>query len=134
MDFNIAVIEGDGIGPEIVGSAVEVLNHIGKLYKHNFSYDWLLAGGVSIDKYGVPLTDETLSVCKNSDSVLLGAVGGYKWDNLPGDLRPERALLSIRKELNLFSNIRPAKLMPVLKESCPHNLCPRFRTRKAGFH
>lgn len=119
MDFNIAVIEGDGIGPEIISSAVEVLNHIGKMYNHNFNYDWLLAGGCSIDKYGKPLTEETISMCKNSDSVLLGAVGGPKWENLPGELRPERALLGIRKELNLYSNIRPAKLLPELKGACP---------------
>lgn len=119
MEFNIAVIEGDGIGPEIVKSATEVLNHIGDIYNHKFNYDWLLAGGVSIDKYGVPLTDETISMCKNSDSVLLGAVGGPKWENLPGHLRPERALLGLRKELDLYANIRPAKLLPVLKSSCP---------------
>lgn len=119
MDFNIAVIEGDGIGPEIIGSATEVLNHVGEIYNHTFNYDWLLAGGASIDKYGVPLTDETISMCKNSDSVLLGAVGGPKWESLPGNLRPERALLGIRKELELYANIRPAKLLPVLKSSCP---------------
>lgn len=119
MDFNIAVIEGDGIGPEIVKSAIEVLDKVGTMYNHHFNYDWLLAGGISIDKYGVPLTDETLSLCKNSDSVLLGAVGGPKWETLPGNLRPERALLNIRKELNLYANIRPATLLAVLKDSCP---------------
>lgn len=119
MDFNIAVIEGDGIGPEIVGSAVEVMSSVGKIFGHNFNYDWVLAGGQSIEKYGVPLTDETLSLCKHSDSVLLGAVGGPQWENLPGHLRPERALLGLRKELNLYANIRPATLLPVLKDACP---------------
>jgi 3-isopropylmalate dehydrogenase len=119
MDFNIAVIEGDGIGPEIVGAAVEVLDTVGRIFRHNFNYDWLLAGGNSIDKYGVPLTNETLSLCKNSDSVLLAAVGGYKWEHLPGHLRPEKALLTLRKELNLFANIRPATLLPALRDACP---------------
>lgn len=119
MEFNIAVIEGDGIGPEIMAACVKVLEHVGKIYGHKFNFDWLLAGGASIDKYGVPLTDETLQVCKHSDSVLLGAVGGYKWESLPGHMRPERALLGIRKELNLYANIRPATLLPELKDSCP---------------
>jgi 3-isopropylmalate dehydrogenase len=119
MDFNIALVEGDGIGPEVVGAAVEVLNHIGNIYKHKFNYIKTLAGGRSIDKYGIPLTDEDLNICLKSDSVLLGAVGGPKWDTLPGNLRPERALLGIRKELKLYANIRPARLLPVLKDACP---------------
>lgn len=118
-EFNIAVVEGDGIGPEIIGSAIEVLEAVAKKYNHSFNFDWLIAGGASIDKYGVPLTDETLQMCKNSDAVLLGAVGGPKWENLPGSLRPERALLTIRKELNLYANLRPARLMPQLKSACP---------------
>lgn len=119
MECNIAVIEGDGIGPEIIKSAVEVLDTIAKKYGHKFHYDWLLAGGASIDKYGVPLTDETLNMCFNSDAVLLGAVGGPKWEKLAGNKRPETALLKIRKELNLYANLRPARLLQQLKNACP---------------
>lgn len=122
MNIKLAVIEGDGIGPEIVASARRVLDVIGEKFNHTFTYDYVVAGGVSIDKYGVPLTDEAIEKCKNSDSVLLGAVGGYKWDTLPGHLRPERALLGIRKELGLYANIRPAKLFSVLKDACPLKL------------
>ncbi len=116
MKYNIAVIEGDGIGPEIVRSAIRVLEQVAP---GKFNYQQVIAGGRSIDLHGVPLTDEALATCKNSDSVLLGAVGGPKWDTLPGHLRPERALLGIRKELGLFANIRPARLYPVLKDACP---------------
>lgn len=116
MKYNIAVIEGDGIGPEIVRSAIRVLEQVAP---GKFNYQQVIAGGRSIDQHGVPLTDEVLATCKNSDSVLLGAVGGPKWDTLPGHLRPERALLGIRKELGLFANIRPARLYPVLKDACP---------------
>ncbi len=119
MDYRIAVIEGDGIGPEIIASATKVLDVLGAKYGHRFEYDYVTAGGVSIDKFGVPLTDKAIAACKASDSVLLGAVGGYKWDTLPGHLRPERALLGIRKEMGLYANIRPAKLFPVLKDACP---------------
>lgn len=119
MDYRIALIKGDGIGPEIVDSATKVLDEIGKRYKHTFNYVELLAGGVAIDKYGYPLPDETLDECKKSDSIILGAVGGPKWDNLPGHLRPERALLNIRKELNLYANLRPARLYKALRNYCP---------------
>ena len=119
MDIKLAVIKGDGIGVEIIDSALKVLDKIGEKYNHKFTYDMVCAGGVSIDRYGVPLTEEELQKCKDSDSVLLGAVGGPKWDTLPGHLRPERALLGVRKELGLFANIRPAKLLPILKEACP---------------
>lgn len=119
MDFKIAVIAGDGIGPEITDAAIAVLDKIAAKYNHNFAYDYVPAGGNSIDIYGVPLTEDALARCKASDSVLLGAVGGAKWDTLPGHLRPERALLGIRKALNLFANIRPAKLNPILKDACP---------------
>lgn len=115
MSWKIAVIEGDGIGPEITRSALAVLQAVAP---GKFSFVPVLAGGCSIDKHGIPLTDENLELCKSSDSVILGAVGGPKWDNLPGDLRPERALLGIRKELELFANIRPAQLLPVLKNAC----------------
>jgi 3-isopropylmalate dehydrogenase len=119
MNFKIAVIKGDGVGPEIAASAVAVLDKIGKKYGHDFKYDYVDAGGCSIDKYGVPLTEDALSRCLAADSVLLAAVGGYKWDTLPGHLRPERALLGVRKGLGLFANIRPARLNPYLKDACP---------------
>lgn len=123
MDFNIAVIPGDGIGPEIVAEAQKVLNTIGKKYGHNFSYVEVDMGGVSIDKYGVPLTEEALKTAKASDAVLLGAVGGVvgkdSWYDLPPNLRPEAGLLAIRKGLGLFANLRPAYLYKELKEACP---------------
>ncbi len=119
MNFKIAVIKGDGIGPEIVDEAIKVLNKIGEKYNHSFNFTEVLAGGIAIDKTGHNLPEETLSVCKESNAVILGAVGGPKWDNLPGDKRPEKALLAIRKELNLYSNIRPAVMFDELKDTCP---------------
>ncbi|NLL56312.1 MAG: 3-isopropylmalate dehydrogenase [Clostridiales bacterium] len=119
MDFRIALIEGDGIGPEIMAAAVAVMEKIAKKYDHTFTFDMVEAGGVSIDKYGVPLTDEALKICKESNSVVLASVGGPKWDTQPGHLRPERGLLAIRKELGLFANIRPAKLRPEFIDACP---------------
>lgn len=119
MNFKIAVIKGDGIGPEIVDEAIKVLNKIGEKYNHSFNFTEVLAGGIAIDKTGNNLPEETLSVCKESDAVILGAVGGPKWDSLPGDKRPEKALLAIRKELNLYSNIRPAVMFDELKDTCP---------------
>jgi 3-isopropylmalate dehydrogenase len=119
MNYNIAVIEGDGIGPEIVGAAIEVLQAVGKKYKLHFVFKKVLAGGCAIDKTGMPLPKDTIKTCLESNSVLLGAVGGPKWDTLPGHLRPEKALLGIRKELGLYANIRPARLLPELKAACP---------------
>lgn len=119
MRYNIAVIEGDGIGPEIVGSAIEVMKKVGERFSHEFVFNKYLAGGNAIDKTGEPLPKETVEGCLNSDSVLLGAVGGPKWDKLPGNVRPEKALLGIRKALGLYTNIRPAKLYDCLKDSCP---------------
>ncbi len=119
MNFNIALLKGDGIGPEIVDSAVAVLEVIGKKYGHTFNFTPYDIGGIAIDKHGIPLPDETVNGCLNSDSVLLGAVGGPKWDTLPGNLRPEKALLGIRSAMNLFTNLRPAKLYPALKGECP---------------
>lgn len=118
MQFNIALVKGDGIGPEIVNSAVLVLEEIGKRYNHTFNFTEYLAGGAAIDVYGKPLPEETVEGCKNSDSVLLGAVGGPKWDTLPGDIRPEKALLGLRSALGLFTNLRPAKIYPALKDAC----------------
>ncbi len=118
MEFNIALVKGDGIGPEIVDGAVAVLEEIGKKFGHKFNFTPYLAGGAAIDEYGIPLPQETVDGCKNSDSVLLGAVGGPKWDTLPGDIRPEKALLGLRAALGLFTNLRPAKIYPALKGAC----------------
>ena len=119
MVYNIALVKGDGIGPEIVSSAVKVLEKVGAKYGHEFKCTDYLAGGCAIDATGMPLPEETVEGCKSSDSVLLGAVGGPKWDKLPGDKRPEKALLGLRKALGLYTNLRPAKLYPPLKEECP---------------
>ena len=119
MIYNIALVKGDGIGPEIVDSAVMVLEGIGKKYGHDFRFTEYLAGGCAIDAVGVPLPEATVEGCLNSDSVLLGAVGGPKWDGLPGDLRPEKALLGLRKALGLYTNLRPARLYPALKGASP---------------
>lgn len=119
MEFNIALLRGDGIGPEIVYSAVAVLEKIGEKFGHKFSFTPYLIGGSAIDATGKPLPEETVKGCLESDSVLLGAVGGPKWDNLPGDCRPEKALLGIRAALELFTNLRPAKLYKALKDECP---------------
>lgn len=123
MEFNVAVIPGDGIGPEIVREARKVLDSIGTKYGHTFHYTEILMGGCSIDAYGVPLTQEALETAKKSDSVLLGAVGGNvgnsKWYDVAPNLRPEAGLLAIRKGLELFANIRPAYLYDELKAACP---------------
>lgn len=119
MEFNIATIPGDGIGPEVVNEAVKVLNKIGDKFNHKFNFTEVLAGGIAIDKTGNPLPQETINICKKSDSVLLGAVGGPKWDNLGGQQRPEAALLGLRGQLKLFTNLRPALLHNALKDACP---------------
>ena len=119
MNYNIALLKGDGIGPEIVDSAVRVLEEIGKKYGHVFNFTPYLIGGCAIDACGEPLPKETVEGCLASDSVLLGAVGGPKWDTLPGNMRPEKALLGIRAAMELFTNLRPAKLYPALKGDCP---------------
>lgn len=119
MNYNIALLKGDGIGPEIVDSAVRVLEAIGKKYNHTFNFTPYLIGGCAIDATGEPLPKETVEGCLASDSVLLGAVGGPKWDTLPGNMRPEKALLGIRSAMGLFTNLRPAKLYPALKDECP---------------
>jgi 3-isopropylmalate dehydrogenase len=119
MNYNIAVIKGDGIGPEIVGEAEKVLLRVGEKFGHTFNFTDVLMGGCAIDKTGVPLPEETVEICKKSDSVLLGAVGGPKWDTLPGHLRPEAGLLGIRAALGLYANLRPAILFPTLKGACP---------------
>lgn len=119
MEKSIAVLKGDGIGPEIVEAALLVLNRVAEKYSHRFEYRFAEVGGCAIDQFGEPLPKKSLAICLSSDSVLLGAVGGPKWDNLPGELRPERALLGLRKELGLFANLRPAVLMPQLVSASP---------------
>ena len=123
MEYRIAVIPGDGIGPEIVTEAKKVLDRVGQVFGHTFHYTEVDMGGVSIDKYGVPLTKEALETAKNRDSVLLGAVGGHvgnsRWYDVAPELRPEAGLLAIRKGLNLFANIRPACLYDGLEDACP---------------
>lgn len=119
MNINLAVVKGDGIGPEIVTEAQKVLDKIGEMFGHTFNYTDILAGGCAIDATGVPLPEESVRIAKESDSVLLGAVGGPKWDTLPGDKRPEKALLGLRSELGLFANIRPAKMYKALADACP---------------
>jgi 3-isopropylmalate dehydrogenase len=119
MKKNIAVIKGDGIGPEVVDQAILVLDRVAKTYGHSFSYQEVLAGGAALDAHGVPLPKETVEVCKKSDAVLLGAMGGPKWDVLPGHLRPEKGLLGLRAALGLFANIRPAVLFSELASASP---------------
>lgn len=123
MVKNIAVIKGDGIGPEIVTEAMKVLDAVADRFGHTFNYEQLLMGGCSIDANGVPLTDETIERCKASDAVLMGSIGGdtttSPWYKLPANLRPEAGLLGIRKALGLFANLRPCVLYPQLAGACP---------------
>ena len=123
MNYNVTVIPGDGIGPEIVKEARKVLDQVGKVFGHSFDYTEILMGGCSIDAYGVPLTEEALETARKSDAVLLGAVGGdvgnSRWYDVAPNLRPEAGLLAIRKGLGLFANIRPAYLYKELAEACP---------------
>ena len=118
MKYNIALVPGDGIGPEIIADAKEVLEKTAEKFGHDFDFSEYDAGGSAIDKHGMPLPQETIDGCLASDSVLLGAVGGPKWDGMPGDLRPEKAILGLRKELGLYTNLRPAKIQPALKDAC----------------
>ncbi len=119
MEFNIALLRGDGIGPEIVDSAVAVLEKTAEKFGHKFNFTPYLIGGCAIDATGMPLPQETVDGCIASDSVLLGAVGGPKWDDQPGEKRPEKALLGIRSALELFTNLRPATLYPALRAASP---------------
>ena len=119
MNRKIAVIRGDGIGPEIVAQAVGVLNKVAELYGHSFSYTDVDMGGCAIDKFGDPLPREMLEKCLASDSVLLGAVGGPKWNDVPGNLRPEKGLLRLRAGMGVYSNNRPAKIWPQLASASP---------------
>ncbi len=119
MEKRIAVLPGDGIGKEVIQGAIEILQVIGDRYNHKFSFTYGEIGGSAVDSTGVPLPDETISLCKGSDAVLLGAVGGPKWETLPVHLRPEQGLLKIRKELNLFANLRPTTYYESLSNSSP---------------
>ena len=119
MNYQIAVIPGDGIGPDVVEQTLKVMDKVGEKFGHAFNYTKVLAGGCAIDATGACLPQETIDICKASDAVLLGAVGGWKWDNLPGDQRPERALLGLRKALGLFANLRPALLFEQLADASP---------------
>ncbi len=119
MNKNIAVIPGDGIGPEIINEAIKVLDAVGKIYGHSFNYTEVDMGGVAIDKWGDPLPEAMLNKCVASDSVLLGAVGGEKWNSVPGHLRPEKGLLRLRAGMGVYSNNRPAKIWPQLASSSP---------------
>ncbi|MFQ9922931.1 MAG: 3-isopropylmalate dehydrogenase [Beduini sp.] len=123
MAYQITVIKGDGIGPEIVDETIKVLDAVGEKYGYQFNYERVLMGGESIDAYGVPITDEAIAIAKKSDAVLLGAIGGdtttSPWYQLAPNLRPEAGLLKIRKELGLFANLRPAYLYEELKGACP---------------
>ena len=119
MNKTIAVIRGDGIGPEIVNEAVGVLDTVAKKFGHTFTYQDAPMGGNAIDAFGVPLPEESLAVCLASDSVLLGAVGGPKWDDQPSANRPERGLLKLRSALGLYTNVRPARMFSDLSASCP---------------
>lgn len=123
MELNIGVIRGDGIGPEIVTEAIKVLNKVGEVYGHTYKYNELLMGGASIDVHGIPLTDETVAIAKSCEAVLMGSIGGdaktSPWYKLEPFKRPEAGLLKIRKELNLFANLRPAVLYDELKGACP---------------
>ncbi len=133
MEFNIGCIAGDGIGPEVTAEARKVLDSIGAKYGHTFNYTDILMGGCSIDKHGVPLTDEAIEQAKASDAVLMGSIGGNTstspWYKLPPEKRPEAGLLKIRKALGLFANLRPSYLYPELSDACPL----RHETAEKGF-
>ena len=119
MKKHIAVIRGDGIGPEIIDEAIKVLNRIAEIFNHEFEYSFACVGGEAIDKFGESLPESELKKCLESDSVLLGAVGGNKWNDVPADLRPEKALLKLRQAMGVYSNNRPAKIWPQLAQSSP---------------
>ncbi|MBM7609951.1 3-isopropylmalate dehydrogenase [Lysinibacillus composti] len=119
MEKKITVLPGDGIGPEVVAAAIRVLQAIGKRYNHDFQLGYAAIGGAAIDQFNNPLPEETIEMCKQSDAILLGAVGGPKWDNNSPELRPEKGLLRIRKTFDLFANLRPVKAFPSLLNASP---------------
>jgi 3-isopropylmalate dehydrogenase len=120
MDFKIAVLKGDGIGPEIIDQAIKVLNAVGKKFNHNFVFTEALTGAIAIDKVGAPYPEETHQLCMDSDAVLFGAIGDPKYDNDPkAKIRPEQGLLAMRKKLGLYANIRPVTTFPSLLHKSP---------------
>ena len=119
MKAHIVTLPGDYIGPEIVAQAVKVLNAVAKKYGHTFCFDERRLGGASIDTFGVPLTDETLAACNAADAVLMGSVGGPKWDAVEPARRPEKGLLALRKGMQVFANLRPCTIHPQLSGACP---------------
>ena len=119
MNKNIAVIKGDGIGPEIVDATLVVMDKVAKKFGHEFNYEFVDMGGVAVDKFGEPLPEKTTQICCDSDSVLLGAVGGDKWNKMPSELRPEKGLLKLRAAMGVYSNNRPAKIWPQLASASP---------------
>ena len=119
MKFDIAVLPGDGVGPEVMAEALKVLQIIEMKFKHNFQLHDGLIGGIAMDTLGTPLSEETLDTCKRCDAVLLGSVGGYKWDEPQAKVHPEDGLLALRKELGLFANLRPVKVLPISSVNLP---------------
>ena len=119
MQANIVTLPGDYIGPEIIAEAVKVLARVAEKYGHTFTFDERKLGGASIDAYGVPLTEETLAACNAADAVLMGSVGGPKWDKVPADKRPEKGLLALRKGMQVYANLRPCTIHPQLAGACP---------------
>ena len=119
MEFNIAKAPGDGVGPEVVEAAVKVLQKTAELFGHRFNFQHIDVGGISIDKNGVPLTEEAVEIALNSDAVLFGSVGGPKWDDLPAEIRPEKAVLGLRKSLDAYVNLRPGILYSSIKDASP---------------
>ena len=117
MKFDLAVLPGDGVGPEVATEAIKVLQAVGSRFGHNFNLHYGLVGGVAIDETGTALPEDTLKMCQGSDAVLLAAVGGPKWDDPQAKVRPEDGLLALRKALGLFANLRPVKTFPVLVDS-----------------
>ena len=132
--YNIAVIKGDGIGPEVTGAAMDVLTKVGERFSHKFNFTESICGGAAYDKYGEPLPQESLDVCLKSDSVLLGAVGGPQYDSLPYEKRPERALLGVRKAMGLYANLRPARLFKPRQDrpACGARAYRRHLLRRKG--
>lgn len=119
MQAKIAVLPGDGIGPEVMAAALKVLDAVGAKYNHTFSYQEALIGGIAIDETGNPLPEETIRICSDADAISLGAVGGYKWDDPTAKVRPEQGLLGIRKHFQLYANLRPVKVFPALANLTP---------------
>ena len=115
----IAVLPGDGIGPEVINEAIKIIKSVEDVTGNKYDLEYGIVGGEAIDKFGIPLTEDTIKLIENSKAVLFGAVGGPKWDNLESNLRPELGILNIRKRLDLYANLRPVKIFEALKESSP---------------